>query len=59
VAFGPRAGFEVALGDAMSLRVHADLLADVVRPAVTLNGAIWTMPEVGAAFAGGVAYRFP
>jgi hypothetical protein len=59
-AVGPRAGFEVPLGRSLTLRVRGDLLVNLLRPTVTLNGApLWPLAPVSGIVAAGLAYRFP
>ncbi len=59
VAVGPRAGLELGLNDALALRVHGDMLVNTLRPAVSLDGATWSVPPIGGVAAVGLAYRFP
>jgi hypothetical protein len=58
LAVGPRAGLEVSLGRSLALQVRGDLLVNALRPAVSLNGALWPLPPFSGVVAVGLAYRF-
>jgi hypothetical protein len=59
-AIGPRAGLEVSLGHSLALEIRGDLLVNLVRPTVSLDGApAWKLPPIGGVVATGLAYLFP
>ncbi|HZU84638.1 MAG TPA: hypothetical protein VE987_17030 [Polyangiaceae bacterium] len=55
---GPRAGIDLPLNAWFALDVHGDLLFNVLRPAVALNGAVWSLPSESGILAVGLAYGF-
>ncbi len=59
LAFGPRVGVDLPLSRSFALRFRGDFSINALRPTVSLNGAVWQVPPVGAVAAVGVAYRFP
>jgi hypothetical protein len=58
LAVGPRAGLEVPVGRSLALHVRGDLLVNALRPAISLNGALWPLPPFSGFVAVGLAYRF-
>ncbi len=59
LAFGPRVGVDLPLSRSFALRLRGDFVINALRPTVSLNGAVWQVPLVGAVLGVGIAYRFP
>ena len=63
VAFvGARLGGELPLSGTFALRLHADLLTDVIPPTLRLNQSAadaWTAPVIAATLGAGLVVRFP
>jgi hypothetical protein len=58
LAVGARTGVDVSLTESFAFRLRGDLLSNVLRPEVSVNGALWPLPALSAVVAVGVTYRF-
>jgi hypothetical protein len=59
-AAGGRLGGEAPLGDAFSFRISGDLLANLVRTPVTVEGVeVWRAPVVWVSLSAALVFRFP